>query len=244
MRNTTRFTLSAIALGMATFAVAESNDFTQHSAHQHGLVEWHIAQDGEELLVEITAPGSDIVGFEYAPQNEEQKAAIEQALKSLAKADTLIELNASANCELVEQSVTQTLDESDDHSDHDDHDAHDKHDDHDNHDKHDGHDNHDNHDGHDAHDKHDGHDAHDKHGGHDAHDKHDDHSEHHQKDAESHGEFSAQYTFHCSNPTELQSVTSRWFDTFGQTEKISVQAITDKGVSAGELTPTSRTIRF
>ncbi|OEE85061.1 zinc-binding protein [Enterovibrio norvegicus FF-162] len=199
MRNTTRFTLSAIALGMATFSVAESNDFTQHSAHQHGLVEWHIAQDGEELLVEITAPGSDMVGFEYAPQNEEQKAAIEQALKSLAKADTLIELNASANCELVEQSVTQTLDESDDHSDHDDHDAH---------------------------------------------DKHDDHSEHHQKDAESHGEFSAQYTFHCSNPTELQSVTSRWFDTFGQTEKISVQAITDKGVSAGELTPTSRTIRF
>lgn len=55
MRTTPLFTLSAVALCLSSTAFAESAEFRQHSAHQHGLVEWVIAQDGNDLLVEIAA---------------------------------------------------------------------------------------------------------------------------------------------------------------------------------------------
>ncbi|WP_325894120.1 zinc uptake protein ZrgA [Grimontia sp. NTOU-MAR1] len=234
MRTKHLFALSAIALGVTSAASAENHEFRQHDAHQHGVVEWHIAQDGDELLAEITAPGSDVVGFEHAPENAEQKAAIEKAVAALAKPGALFAINAEAGCELEAQQVTHTLDE-DDHDGHDNHDKHDEHDDHTghDHDKHDDH--HDDHKGHDHHDDH-----HDEHKGHD----HDEHDHGHDHKKAQHGEFSAQYTFHCKAPDKIQSITTDWFTAFGNTEKISVQAVTDKGVVAQELLPSSTTFRF
>ncbi|WP_281545534.1 DUF2796 domain-containing protein [Grimontia sp. SpTr1] len=243
MRTNYLFALSAIALGVSSAATAENKEFRQHDAHQHGVVEWHIAQDGDELLAEITAPGSDVVGFEHAPENAEQKAAIEKAVAALAKPGALFAINSKAGCELEAQQVTHTLGEEEhgDHHDHDheghhDHDEH-AHDDHD----HDKHDDHDDHHGHD-HDKHDDH-SHDKHEEHKGHDDHD-HDHDHEHGKAQHGEFSAQYTFHCKSPAELKSITTDWFTAFGNTEKISVQAVTDKGVAATELMPSSTTFRF
>ncbi|WP_028021978.1 zinc uptake protein ZrgA [Enterovibrio calviensis] len=260
MLTKTCFTLSAIALGMTASVAAKDGDFIQHDSHQHGVVEWHMAQDGNDFLVEITAPGSDIVGFEHAPENDAQEAAILKAIDVLKKPGTLVALNASADCKLVEALVTQTLDKHDDHKDHDhgahashddhhdehadhddhkdhDHDAHASHDEH--HDEHADHDDHKDHD-HDAHASHEEH--HDEHAGHDDHKGHD-HDEH-EKSGSSHGEFSAQYTYNCGSPADLETAVTDWFTVFEKTEKISVQAITDKGVLATELTSKSNTIRF
>ncbi|GAL37818.1 cobalt-zinc-cadmium resistance protein CzcD [Vibrio maritimus] len=49
-------------LVVSQFAVAE-DQFRQHDAHVHGHVEFNIAQDGQDLLVEITAPGADVVAL-------------------------------------------------------------------------------------------------------------------------------------------------------------------------------------
>lgn len=206
------FALSAIALGMASTASADHDEHRQHDAHQHGVVEWHIAQDGDELLAEITAPGSDVVGFEHAPENAAQKAAIEKAMATLTKPGALFAINADAGCELESHTVSNTLGKEDgDHHDHEEHAHHDSHDDHDDHKEHDDHHDHD-------------HDDHDK--------------------KTLHGEFSAQYTFHCQSPGNIKTVSTNWFEVFGNTERISVQAITDKGVVAGKLVPASNTFRF
>lgn len=212
------FVLSALALSITSTATAENHEHRQHDAHQHGVVEWHIAQDGNELLAEITAPGSDVVGFEHAPENAEQKAALDSVIASLTTPGALLAMNVEAECKLEAQTVNHTL-KDDEH--HEDHEHHDEHKDHDNHDGHEHHDEHKDHDHHDGHEHHDGHD----------------------KKAQ-HGEFSAQYTFHCDSPAELASITTTWFEVFGNTEKISVQAISDKGVVASELTPSSNTFRF
>ncbi|PKF49022.1 zinc uptake protein ZrgA [Enterovibrio nigricans] len=214
--------LSAISLGMAATVTAEDALHRQHEAHQHGVVEWHIAQDGDVLLVEITAPGADVVGFEHAPENNEQANLIHQAEEKLAAVAGLFSINASADCNLIEHKIAQTLMEE--------HDAHEGHD----HSAH-GHDDH--HDDHDSHDKHI--DEHDDHNDHTGHDHHDDHGQ-----EGSHGEFSAQYTFNCNNPAEIKTVTTNWFDTFSTTEKITVQALTDKGVVAGDLSPAARSFTF
>ncbi|MGF1846215.1 zinc uptake protein ZrgA [Vibrio lentus] len=142
-------TILAVVIGMTVSTnVLANEEFRSHEAHVHGKVEVNIAQDGQELLVEVTAPGADVVGFEHAPETAEQKKVFEQAIAQLNKPEELFGFN-NAGCTLKFKSVTNTLE-----GDHDDHKGHDhaEHD-HDDHDDHKGHDHaehdHDDHEGHD-----------------------------------------------------------------------------------------------
>lgn len=139
-------TILAVVIGMTVSTnVLANEEFRSHEAHVHGQVEVNIAQDGQELLVEVTAPGADVVGFEHAPETTEQKKVFEQAIAQLNKPDELFSFN-NASCTLKFKSVTNTLE-----GEHDEHEGHD-HAEHD-HDDHEGHDHaehdHDNHKGHD-----------------------------------------------------------------------------------------------
>ncbi|MGR5559043.1 zinc uptake protein ZrgA [Vibrio fortis] len=226
----------AVVIGMTVSATAIAEDhFRSHDAHVHGEVEVNIAQDGQELLVEVTAPGADVVGFEHAPQTPEQIAALEKATALLNQPSKLFAFEG-ADCTLEYKSVTHTLGE-DDHEGHD-HDKHDHHD-HEGHD-HDKHDHHD-HEGHD-HDKHD----HDDHEGHD-HDKHDhhDHEGHdHDHAAGGHGEFTIEYHYQCSNVAKLDTVETQWFSNFANTESITVNLLTDRAQTQQKLTPSNTSFRF
>ncbi|MCW4445589.1 DUF2796 domain-containing protein [Vibrio splendidus] len=134
-------TILAVVIGMTVSTnVLANEEFRSHEAHVHGKVEVNIAQDGQELLVEVTAPGADVVGFEHAPETAEQKKVFEQAIAQLNKPEELFGFN-NASCTLKFKSVTNTLE--DDHDDHEGHDhAEGEHDDHEGHDHadHEGHD--------------------------------------------------------------------------------------------------------
>ncbi|WP_260261009.1 zinc uptake protein ZrgA [Vibrio intestinalis] len=225
----------ALCLGLALSQTAMAEDhFRQHDAHVHGEVEFNIAQDGHELLVEITAPGADVVGFEHAPQNDEQKKALEQAEAHLNNANSVLLLASSAQCKLEHKSVTHTLGQ-DEHEGHD-HDKHDHDDDHEGHD-------HDKHD-HD-HDKHDhDHDHDHDHEGHD-HDKHDhDHEGHDHESHGGHGEFTIEYHYHCDNLAKLDAIDTKWFELFPATNKVKVNLLTDTKQAALELSEKQSTIKF
>ncbi|WP_332398664.1 zinc uptake protein ZrgA [Vibrio metschnikovii] len=127
--------ISAV-LSTAAFAHQE---FRQHDAHVHGQIELNIAQDGTDLLIEITAPGADVVGFEHAPHNETQVQALNRALDILGQAESLFTLNSAAKCQLEETHVSHTLSGDKDNHDHSDHAHHDHGHDH----KHDHHKHHD-----------------------------------------------------------------------------------------------------
>ena len=136
-----------VALATSSLAYAEEG-FRQHGAHVHGQIEFNIAQDGNELLVEITAPGADVVGFEHAPTNDAEKQQLKDAVAKLSHADNVFTLTSAAGCKVEHQSVTHTLGaDKHDHEEHHDHDKHD-HEEHHDHDKHD-------HEEHHDHDKHD-----------------------------------------------------------------------------------------
>ncbi|GHY23021.1 DUF2796 domain-containing protein [Vibrio cholerae] len=183
----------------------------QHEAHVHGQVELNIAQDGHDLLLEITAPGADVVGFEHAPQDDAQKQALEKALETLHHPEKLFALSDKAQCEKREVLIKHTLGgeeyqhshaygEGEEHEhqhgegEHD-HKAHD-------HKEHD-------HKGHD----HEGHD-------------HDEHQ---------HGSFTAQYQFHCEAVDQLKQIDTQWFQYFPSTEKIQANVLTEKEQSALQL---------
>ncbi|EJG0972821.1 DUF2796 domain-containing protein [Vibrio parahaemolyticus] len=136
----------AIVIGLSLSTVATAEEYRQHSAHVHGHVEFNIAQDGSDLLLEITAPGADVVGFEHAPENAEQEKTLQHAVATLEDSNALFAINPQAQCEIEEVHVEHSLGgqhEEHEHHDHEghDHDAHAHHD----HDKHE-------HDGHEGHD--------------------------------------------------------------------------------------------
>ncbi|MEH0761239.1 DUF2796 domain-containing protein [Vibrio sp. 16] len=240
-----------IAVTVSHVAIAEEG-FRQHEAHVHGEVELNIAQDGKELLMEITAPGADVVGFEHAPKNDEQKKILADAVATLNQADSVFTLSSAAGCHVEHVAVTHTLGKESAHHDHDEH----KHDDHHDHDheehKHDDHHDHDHdehkHDDHHDHDhdehKHDDHHDHDhdehKHDDHHDHDhdehKHDDHHDHDQEHS-GHGEFTVEYHYHCDNIAKLETIDTAWFKHFPTTEALKVNVLTDTKQEALRLQP-------
>ncbi|MEZ8420096.1 DUF2796 domain-containing protein [Vibrio splendidus] len=231
-------TILAVVIGMTVSTnVLANEEFRSHEAHVHGKVEVNIAQDGQELLVEVTAPGADVVGFEHAPETAEQKKVFEQAIAQLNKPEELFGFN-NASCTLKFKSVTNTLE--DDHDDHEGHEGHDhaegEHDDHEGHDHadHAEHD-HDDHKDHDHaehdHDDHKGHDhAEHDHDGHEGHDHaehdHDDHEGHDHSEG-GHGEFTVEYHYQCSDIEKLDTVNTQWFSKFSNTKSMTVNLLTD-----------------
>lgn len=214
----------ALVIGLSLTATANAEEYRQHEAHVHGHVEFNIAQDGKDLLIEITSPGADVVGFEHAPENAEQESALNNAIAALKDTNKLFAINQQAKCVIEDVHVAHTLgEESHEGHDHHDHGGHD-------HDKHD-------HEGHD-HDKHD----HDKHKDHD-HDEHDDHHDHdghehhegHDHEHGGHGEFTVEYRYHCDSVADLNSIDTTWFKQFPATESISVNLFTDTTQSATNL---------
>ncbi|ODY15874.1 zinc-binding protein [Vibrio parahaemolyticus] len=135
----------AIVIGLSLSTVATAEEYRQHSAHVHGHVEFNIAQDGSDLLLEITAPGADVVGFEHAPENAEQEKTLQHAVATLEDSNALFAINPQAQCEIEEVHVEHSLGGQHEEHEHHDHEGHDHdehaHHDHDGHEGHEGHDN-------------------------------------------------------------------------------------------------------
>mgnify|MGYP005988175921 FL=1 len=200
-----------------------------HEAHVHGEVSFNIAQDGADLLIAISAPGADIVGFEHKPETAQEEETLKQALARLASPASLFTFDKGAQCQLSEHLIEQSL--SDDHDEHEDH--HDEHDE-DHHDEgeEDHHDEHDE-DHHDE-DEEDHHDEHDE----DHHD--DDHDEH----EEGHAAFEITYQYQCQNIEKLSDISTNWFKHFPNTEEIHVNLLTDHSQKVLELDAENTDIHF
>ena len=73
----------------------------QHGAHEHGVGKLDIAQEGSELHIELDSPAANIVGFEHAPNSEEDHETLERALARLKDGAALFALPGAAGCRLV-----------------------------------------------------------------------------------------------------------------------------------------------
>jgi hypothetical protein len=118
-----------------SFSIADDDGHRQLGAHVHGSGQLDVVLDGNRLLIELTAPGANIVGFEHAPETTEQEQALSDALVLLENSNELFTLSAEAGCVDDESRVETDLTVSDEH--HDDHDHAEDHDeDHEDHDEH------------------------------------------------------------------------------------------------------------
>ena len=204
--------LAPAALLIFTANVGFAEDARQLDAHEHGVGQLDIAFDGEQIAMELHAPGADIVGFEYAAESAEDRAKVDAAVATLAQPLALFSLPAAAGCSVVQASASLETEEA--HEDHAEH----------------GEEDHD----HDAHaDEKHGDEAHD----HDAHAAHDDEDHAHDEHAEAtrHSEFHAEYMLNCADPEQATQITFAYFDTFPNARELEVQVISDGGATAFEV---------
>lgn len=99
----TVLTVFATFATFATFAIgaAFAQDMHQHEAHEHGTGALDIAVEGKNILMELRAPGADIVGFEHPALETRDKAAVALALNLLSNPGDLFVMDAAAGCDFV-----------------------------------------------------------------------------------------------------------------------------------------------
>jgi hypothetical protein len=74
----------------------------QLDSHEHGVGQLDIAFDGSQVVMELHAPGADIVGFEYAAESDVDIASVDAALLVLAQPLDLFVVPDAAQCSVVE----------------------------------------------------------------------------------------------------------------------------------------------
>ena len=197
--------LAASTLVAVTAAPAQAEN-RELGAHEHGHGALNIAVEGDVVLMELEAPGADIVGFEHIAETAEDRSAIDAAVAALAKPLALFTPEAAAGCVVTSASV-KLVSEGGGHDEHD----HDDGDEHDNHDH-----------------------EEDDHGTH-AKDGHDDHEEHAGDEGEGHTEFHAEYALLCADPTAIRTLSFAYFARFPSAEELEVQFISAKGAKGFEV---------
>ncbi len=227
--------LGSMACGLALVALGAgaAEEFVQHGTHVHGEALLNVVVDGSDVVIELESPAANIIGFEHAPKNAEQEAAVETAMASLARGNDLFQWPSGGLCRLMGAAVESPFDEAQGEEGHGEKDHHHGGD----HDEH-----HDDHHDEDHGDHHD-----DKHGDH--HDKdhgddhgHDDDHAHHGE--ESHSDVRAEYRYGCRRPDALSELKVALFEAFPGMERLRVQYIVNDSQGAAQLTPGKNVVEF
>ena len=169
------FALTCLIAGGTAGVSPASAETRQVEAHQHGTTEVEIAIEAGLVSMALHAPGADIVGFEYSPKSEQDKAAVAAAIGLLSQPQQLFTFPEDAGCGVTSATVALEGDDAHGH----------------------GH-------GH-------GH-------GHDH--------------AAQHLEFSAQYTFACTDSAAIDTIGLPYSALFPGAQKIDFDILSDAGAQA------------
>ncbi|ADN75491.1 hypothetical protein Fbal_1285 [Ferrimonas balearica DSM 9799] len=77
-----------------------------HGAHVHGEGELTLIQEGNEVMVELSLPTDSLWGFERAPQNDDERALVQQVLGQLTAGHRFFVLSSGADCEPSRVEIT------------------------------------------------------------------------------------------------------------------------------------------
>ncbi|MBT7672923.1 MAG: DUF2796 domain-containing protein [Oceanospirillaceae bacterium] len=126
MKNSTSMTLALASL-MLTLPSVHANA-SELDAHEHGSANLDIAIDTSTIEMRFESPAVNIVGFEYATEDEQQLLLINKAKSNLSNFDLIYGLVGDVSCQTVKSSAKWVTEHE---AGHDDHEAgHDDHDDH------------------------------------------------------------------------------------------------------------------
>ncbi|MET0068037.1 MAG: DUF2796 domain-containing protein [Candidatus Thiodiazotropha sp.] len=201
---------------VAAVAPLAAEEHRQHGVHEHGVGTLNLAQDGTELHIELDSPAINIVGFEQAPNSEQDHQALQSALARLRDGKALFVLPETAGCRLMSAEVETPLENHREDKAHPG-DAHDE-----------------------EHQK-----AHIQEGEHHDGTDHGEgeHGQGHVLAAE-HADIDAAWFFSCEHPDRLDGISVRLFEAFPRTQALQVQYVTEKQQGAARVNPSHPELRF
>jgi hypothetical protein len=193
-------------------------------AHQHGRGTLNMAMEGNRLLIELHAPGADIVGFEHQARTDEDKAAIEKAKATLGEPLALFTIPPAAACRVEAAKVALVAESGHGHSHGDAGHGHGQDKEKSNQTGH-GHRHGHGETGH-------GHE-HDREtsaqAGHGHGDAGHGHSHGHEHGSDPHSEFHAEYALVCDSPDAITTMEFPYFEKFPGAQSLTVNMVTDRG---------------
>jgi Protein of unknown function (DUF2796) len=108
-RSLAALALVAIALPTPGPAAAQAPSQRSGHAHQHGVAKLDVAIDGQRIDFELEMPLDNLVGFERAPRNADEKRRVDAAIASLRAADALFRIDPAAGCTLREVNLSSAV---------------------------------------------------------------------------------------------------------------------------------------
>ncbi len=112
-----RFWFVTVLLFYNLNSQAAASEDHHHGPHVHGIAQLNVALDNNELYIEFNSPAANIVGFEYIPENEKEKKAVEEAISFLKAGEKLFTLSSRADVRLKESVISTDLEDEADHND-------------------------------------------------------------------------------------------------------------------------------
>lgn len=103
------FVTQAVSMLFGVTSYAEEHIHRQHGAHEHGVVQLNIAQEGKRLLIELNSPAMNMVGFEHTPRSAQERHAVQQAVATLKQAGQLFVMSPAADCQSISVVVDSPL---------------------------------------------------------------------------------------------------------------------------------------
>jgi hypothetical protein len=102
-----RSTLQWAVVGAALFAASAVAQETKRElgTHVHGQGALDVAIEGKRVVMELRAPGNDIVGFEGAAKTAAAKRTLATAIATLEKPEPLFVMQETAQCTVVSAKV-------------------------------------------------------------------------------------------------------------------------------------------
>lgn len=83
-------------VGAVTLVIGLGADGAEtHGAHEHGHAVLKLVQEGTAVVVHFESPLDSIVGFEHEPENDEQRAALEDAMRLVRISENIVRLPAT-----------------------------------------------------------------------------------------------------------------------------------------------------
>jgi hypothetical protein len=91
------------ALACGSGCLAQSSGASKKAAgsppaHAHGVASLQVVADGDQLTLDFYSPLDNLVGFERAPRNDKEKAAVRRMAERLRKTEALFVPTPQAGC--------------------------------------------------------------------------------------------------------------------------------------------------
>jgi hypothetical protein len=86
-----------------------AEEHRQHGAHEHGSGQLNVAVEDQQLMVELSMPAMNVVGFEHAPDNASEQQQVEKAATLLKDGTLLFAPSPAGACKLVDVVVESAL---------------------------------------------------------------------------------------------------------------------------------------